>query len=448
MTATLPRFLLNGDRGTMHLDVDNVEGQAGEYRVEVRSDGVNVVGNAAPQTMRLNAKQRSAVSVPLTAPAVGIGNVTVRVSGPAGFALERSYALAVRPATQILARRTVQTVARGEASRCRTTCSPISCREPAACRSRSGCRPRSTRRRCWPRSTAIRSAAPSRSPAARCRCSMSTISPARAQLALDGAVDQRIREFIDRLLARQGSNGSFGLWSVGGDDVWLDCLRHRLPHPRARAQLRGARIWRSGWRCSGCATSSAMPRSPRRNGGRKLAYALYVLARNGAAPVGDLRYFVDTKLDDFATTIAKAQLAAALGMLGDKVRAERVFAAALRSMAPQPTLEYGRVDYGSILRDGAALITLASEGGAPRATITDAIERVEAARGLTPYTSTQENAWMVLAARALAKDADRRVARRRRREASGRAQPALPRARARAAAADRQRRARRRCRRW
>ena len=144
---------------------------------------------------------------------------------------------------------------------------------------------------------------------------------------------------------------------------------------------------------------------PGRNGGRNLAYALYVLARNGAAPVGDLRYFVDTKLDDFTTTIAKAQLAAALGMLGDKVRAERVYTAALRSMAPQPTLEYGRVDYGSVLRDGAALITLASEGGAPRATITGAIERVEAARALTPYTSTQENAWMVLAARALAKDA-------------------------------------------
>src|SRR5581483_2852447 len=35
----------------------------------------------------------------------------------------------------------------------------------------------------------------------------------------------------------------------------------------------------------------------------------------------------------------------------------------------------------------------------------NAVERVEVARGLTPYTSTQENAWMVMAARALAKDA-------------------------------------------
>src|SRR6202043_3347391 len=31
-----------------------------------------------------------------------------------------------------------------------------------------------------------------------------------SHLALDNAVDQRIRDAIDRLLARQGSNGSFG----------------------------------------------------------------------------------------------------------------------------------------------------------------------------------------------------------------------------------------------
>src|SRR5205085_9297824 len=43
-----------------------------------------------------------------------------------------------------------------------------------------------------------------------------------AHLALDAAVDQRIRDAIDRLLARQDSNGSFGLWSVGGEDIWLN----------------------------------------------------------------------------------------------------------------------------------------------------------------------------------------------------------------------------------
>ncbi len=45
---------------------------------------------------------------------------------------------------------------------------------------------------------------------------------AEARLAIDNAADQRIKDAIDRLLARQGSNGSFGLWSAGGDDNWLD----------------------------------------------------------------------------------------------------------------------------------------------------------------------------------------------------------------------------------
>jgi uncharacterized protein YfaS (alpha-2-macroglobulin family) len=225
-----------------------------------------------------------------------------------------------------------------------------------------------------------------------------------AHLALDGTADQRIRESIDRVLARQGGNGSFGLWSAGGDDIWLDAY---VTDFLTRARERNFTVPDVAFKLALQRLRNFVGNAedPSKNGGRTLAYALYVLARNGAAPVGDLRYFVDTRLDDFATVIAKAQLAAALGMLGDKARADRVYAAALRSLQPQPVLEYGRTDFGSILRDAAALVTLASEGGAPRATVTGAIERVEAARGLTPYTSTQENAWMVLAARALAKDA-------------------------------------------
>jgi alpha-2-macroglobulin len=404
LTATLPRFLLNGDRGTMHLDLDNVEGVAGDYRLEVRSQGVNVVGTAAPQTLRLNAKQRNAVTMPLTAPAAGLANVTVRVSGPGGFALERSYALAVRPSTQILARRTVRPIAKGESITLSNDLFADLVPGTGGVSLSVGV------------STALDAAALlaalDRYPFG---CSEQITSRAlpllyvndlasEAHLALDTAVDQRIRNAIDRLLARQGSNGSFGLWSAGGDDVWLDSY---VTDFLTRARERSFPV-------SDVAFKLAVDRlknfvgnaeEPSKNGGRTLAYALYVLARNGAAPIGDLRYFADTKLDDFATPIAKAQLAAALGMLGDRVRAERVYAAALRSLGPQPTLEYGRSDYGSALRDAAALVTLASESGAARPTIISAVERVEQARGLTPYTSTQENAWMVLAARALAKDA-------------------------------------------
>jgi len=223
-------------------------------------------------------------------------------------------------------------------------------------------------------------------------------------LALDTALDQRIRDAIDRLLARQGSNGSFGLWSPGGEDIWLDSY---VTDFLTRAREKSFAV-------PDVAFKLALDRlhnfvgsaeDPGKDGGRDLAYALYVLARNGAAPIGDLRYFADTKLDAFETPIAKAQLAAALGMVGDRTRAESVYAAALAALTPRPVLQYGRSDYGSDLRDASALVTLASESGAARATITGAVARVEAARGLTSYLSTQEEAWMVLAARALAKDA-------------------------------------------
>src|SRR6478609_9631422 len=157
-------------------------------------------------------------------------------------------------------------------------------------------------------------------------------------------------------------------------------------------------------RSTGSRNSVVNANEPEKDGGRDLAYGLYVLARNGAAPIGDLRYLADTKLSSLATPIAKSQLAAALALVGDKGRADRVYGAALDALNPKPAIEFGRTDYGSALRDASALVSLASEGNAPRATLSQAVQRVEAARGLSPYSSTQENAWMVLAARALAKE--------------------------------------------
>jgi len=226
---------------------------------------------------------------------------------------------------------------------------------------------------------------------------------AGAHLAMDTAVDQRIRDAIDRLLARQGSNGSFGLWSAGGDDAWLDAY---VTDFLTRAREKGFVVPDVSFRSAldRIRNSVVNANEPEKDGGRDLAYGLYVLARNGTAPIGDLRYLADTKLDNLSTSIAKSQLAAALALVGDRGRAERVYAAALESLNPKPVLEFGRVDYGSALRDSGALVSRGSEGNAPKATLTEAVERVEAARGLSPYTSTQEDAWLVLASRALAKE--------------------------------------------
>jgi alpha-2-macroglobulin len=401
LTATLPRFLLNGDRGTMSFDLDNVEGASGDYTIGIRSSGPVKVSGKPVTTIKLAAAQRTSMSLALDASGAGTANIDVDIAGPNGLTLARHYALDVKAATQILARRSVRTLAKGESLT--LTSDMFSDLVPGT----SGVSLSVSLSTALDAATILK--ALDRYPYG---CSEQIASRAMpllyvndlataAHLAMDTGIDQRIRDAIDRLLARQGSNGSFGLWSAGGDDAWLDAfVTDFLTRAREKGFAVPDVLFRSA--LERIRNSVVNANEPEKDGGRDLAYGLYVLARNGAAPIGDLRYLADTKLNNLATPIAKAQLAAALALVGDKGRADRVFAAAVNSLAAKPALEFGRADYGSALRDAAALVSLASEGNAPPATLTQAVARVEVARGLTSYTSTQENAWLVLASRALA----------------------------------------------
>jgi len=403
VTATLPRFLRLGDRSMLALDIDAGEGLVGDYAVAMKTEGA-ISGEAAPQRLTLQAKQRSSLSLPLTAGKAGLTNVTLRVTGPNNFAIERSYALDTRPATQTITRRTIKPIAKGESlavsddvfadlvpgtGRVAVSVGISTALDAAALLNALDRYPFGCSEQITSRAVAL--------------LYVNELA-SQANLALDGAIDQRIRDGIEKLLTRQNSIGSFGLWSVGGDDVWLDAY---VTDFLTRARERNFEVPQAAFKLAldRLRNYVAMAPEPKKDGGRNLAYALYVLARNGAAPVGDLRYIADTQIGDVATPIAKAQIAAALGMLGDKARAERVYALALGAIAPQPKLEPSREDYGSALRDAAALVTLASETGAPRPTIDTAVQRIEVARGLSPYTSTQEQAWLVLAARAIGKEA-------------------------------------------
>src|ERR1700738_5611794 len=113
-TATLPRFLLNGDHGTMSFDLDNVEGARGDYTINVKTSGpVKVTGNSAT-TVKLAAKQRTSMSLALGAGGAGAAQLAVDIKGPNGLTLARHYALDVKAATQILARRSLRPLAKGE----------------------------------------------------------------------------------------------------------------------------------------------------------------------------------------------------------------------------------------------------------------------------------------------------------------------------------------------
>jgi uncharacterized protein YfaS (alpha-2-macroglobulin family) len=404
LSATLPRFLLPGDRSSLHFDLDNVEGAPGDYTIAV--NGTGALSASATEKLALRAKQRMAVTIPITASAAGAGTVEVKVTGPSAFALDRSFALTVRTPAQILARRTVKPIAKGESV---TLSSDLFADLVPGTGSVSVSVGSLTAL-----DAASLLAALDRYPF---RCSEQTTSRAlpllylsdlakETHVALQPDADQRIRDAIDMLLTRQDSTGAFGLWGVGGgDDVWLDSY---VTDFLTRARERKFAVPETAFRLALDRLRNVVGATtdPSKNDGSDLAYALYVLARNGAAPIGDLRYLADAKLDALKTPIAKAQVAAALALAGDRTRAERVFAAALTALGPQPLPDLAsRLDFGSGLRDAAALVTLAAEGGASRATVQAAEQRVEAARATLRPTSTQEDAWLLLAASAMAKDA-------------------------------------------
>jgi uncharacterized protein YfaS (alpha-2-macroglobulin family) len=128
-----------------------------------------------------------------------------------------------------------------------------------------------------------------------------------------------------------------------------------------------------------------------------------VLARNKKAAVSDLRYYADTMINDFPTPLAKAHIAAALALYGDATRSKNIFVDALQ-MSKQSMVtrvNFSRTDYGSVLRDGAAILVLAAESRPVPPVIPELAKAVAREWDRSKYTSTQEQAWMLLAARAL-----------------------------------------------
>ncbi len=406
VTATLPRFLAAGDRSTLHFDFANVRGAPGAHRVDLSVDGpVTLPAEDLSRTIDLAAGGRGAATVAATGTGVGVANVGVKVTGPDGRIMERSYALGVRPTLPDISRRMVTALAPRTGS---VTISPDLLADFV------------------PGSGSVAIAiAPSSAidvPALLAEldrypygCSEQITSRAMPLLyanelakavamPIDPALDGRIDAAIERVLTRQSGSGGFGLWTVGDEDLWLNAYvtdfltrarekGHTVPDAavtQALDQLRNQLSYSTDFE---------------EGKGAGVAYALYVLARNGRAPLGDLRYFAEEKLETFGTALARAQIAGALALLGDRTRAEKAMQSAREALASET--DRARDDYGSILRDRAAVLTLISESGTAQTLVPVLLRDIAEERAKRRYTSTQENAWLVMAAQSMAEAAQR-----------------------------------------
>ena len=407
LTGTLPRFLNVGDRSRFFVAIDNVEGAAGDYTVDLDLTGPALVSaQAAHSTVRLEAGAKGSLTIPITAAGPGLTRLDVTLTGPGiSGSVGQSFALAIGPGTGSLVRRTVRPLEPGASLQVSSalladilpgtgaisvTASSLAALDvPALLQALDhypyGCSEQ-TVSRAMPLLYVNRLAAMDR-------------------LGLDDKADERVREAIDRVLARQNSAGDFGLWGTDwSSDTWLNAY---VTDFLTRARERGFSVPQVAFTSALDRLRNAVANTTEvKDGGMDIAYAAYVLARNGRPVMGDLRYLADTKLSDFSTPLGRGQIAAALALLGDRGRAVKAFDSAVSALKATGETGVYRADYGSRLRDGAGLLTLAAEAGLTAQTLQPVGAVITQERASGRPTSTQENAWMVLAAQGLAKDAE------------------------------------------
>lgn len=394
VTASLPRFMAPGDESRVMLEIVHATGPFGTMQLAVEGRGVTV--GDAPATIDLAEKGKQVIAVPVVAGDEGVQEVAVTLTTPDGKVLEKVLALPVQRNDPEVVRVSRFDLAQGQT---------FSFDDAVLAGYLPGARA----------TLAIGPLARLNAPGLLASldrypygCTEQMVSKGMPLLYFDEVaqamslpwadnVQGRLQQAVAEILTNQGAEGGFGLWGPGSGDMWLDAY---VTDFLSRAKARGFDVPDAAFR---------MALDNLRNqvnfaadfdyGGEALAYALMVLAREGAAAIGDLRYYADVKGDAFATPTAMAQLGAALAAYGEQARADAMFARAAAALdaGTQEVEQVFRADYGTPYRDAAAVLTLAVEAGSnavDREALTDRI-------ATSGVLSTQESTWALLAANAL-----------------------------------------------
>ncbi|KAE9632295.1 alpha-2-macroglobulin family protein [Parasedimentitalea maritima] len=397
VTASAPRFLAPDDTSRVLLEIVHADGPSGEMALSAQVLGEGLQLGQLPRSVALADQGKLTLELPVTAVQVGNPEIELTLTTPNGQELVQNLRLPVRANDPMVSQTRRFSLASGKTFRFSSDVF-------------SGLRAGTGR--------AVMSAGPlakfdvpgllSSLDQYPYGCTEQVTSKAMPLLYLSSvaqasglgngpAVKARVQDAIAKVLTRQASNGAFGLWRAESGYFWLDAYASDFLS-RARAQ---------GYDVPEQAFRQAMDNLRNRvnyasdfdHGGEDLAYALLVLAREGAAAMGDLRYYADVKGEDFGSALAAAQLGAALAAYGDQTRADKMFARAAYKLGRfTPEASLWRADFGSNQRDIAGVLALAVEAGSDAINRDDLSNRIVRA---STQRSTQEAAWTLMAAQAL-----------------------------------------------
>ena len=389
----LPRFLAPGDEARLLVALHNVELPAGEARLSFTTTGPIAI-EGGTQTVPIAAGARGRALFTLRGTGAGIAEVTLRAEGPQGFSAMRVFPITVRTA-----RPAVTTISRRELPAGQTLTVPAN--------ALASFLPGTGRV-----AVSVNSAAPFDAGALiraleawPYACLEQVVSAGfplvfledEAVVGADRAA--RLQATIAAVLEKQRYDGSFGLWSANdGPEPWLTAyaVEFLLRARRAGATVPDAPLDAALRYLASTTEDSARRPWPR----AQQAYALYALALAGQPRPGAMRVMADQGASLLPSPLSRAQLGAALLLAGDRGRGE----ALLRDAAENPARDWSAEDYGSTVRDAAAMIVIARETGTMVDRIPALLDRLPADAVQPARTSTQEQAWAVAAAALLGRD--------------------------------------------
>ena len=388
----LPRFLAPGDEARLAVMLHNIDLPAGMVSVQVATEGPLAIEGGAVLSANLAPGERGLPATLLRATGAGRGVVKLDITAPGGFRLQRDTAITIRPARPPASLVSGAEMAAGAEARL----------DPPTSRFMPGT---------WS-AEAVFGAPVRYDVAALVRaleayplsCLEQTVSRGLPLALLpDGPVagDQRAARLgaaVASVLDRQRYDGGFGLWSANGEaEAWLSSYAVEF---LLRARAAGATV-------PDVALAEALKHlseaseyySDKPEGMAAQAYRLYVLAMAGQGRPGGTRVLAENP-GALPTPMARAHVAAALALAHDQPRAEAMFRAALDS----PARRWWPADYGSGLRDLAAMAVLLKESGLLPERLARLTAGLPAADLLPGALSTQEQAWMAAAAATLGRD--------------------------------------------
>ncbi|MGI9370584.1 MAG: alpha-2-macroglobulin family protein [Ruegeria sp.] len=397
VTASVPRFLAPGDESRILLEIVHADGPAGEMALGLSSDGALDLG-AAPAKFNLEPKGKVVFEVPVRATALGDPEISVSLTTPDGRDLSQTLRLPIRSNDPVVAQTRRFSLGAGDSflfspdvfdgfqtgsAKAVLSAGPLAKFDTPGLLDQLDRYPYGCTEQITSKALPL--------------LYLSSVAQASG-LVSAAKIEDRINDAVRSVLTRQASNGAFGLWRAGSGDFWLDAYVSDFL----------SRVKSKGHSVPDQAFAQAMDNLRNRvnyapdfdEGGEDIAYALMILAREGAAAMGDLRYYADVKGDAFATPLAAAQLGAALAFYGDQTRADQMFARSAQMIANAPAqgASVWRADYGTSLRDAAGLLTLATEAGSEVIDQNALVQRISTQQR---NLSTQEATWSLLAAHAL-----------------------------------------------